>query len=140
MKASEIDTEQWFVLNVTPYPVIFYQIQEAVEYGVNFVVTGREHTGSQKSLDALKTPGCALVQDNWLFDSYWSMSMRDVKPYLIGVGKGKIPAISNPPSAEMFLKKSYTDLSQPTQRAIAGFDDVTFGPNDMIGLTISYSS
>mmetsp|Transcript_4629 Transcript_4629/g.11768 ORF Transcript_4629/g.11768 Transcript_4629/m.11768 type:complete len:875 (-) Transcript_4629:50-2674(-) len=109
------------------------KIQEVVEYGVTHVVTGREHAGSQKSLDALKTPGCVLIQDNWLFDSYWSMSLRDMKSYLIGVGKGKIPATANPPSAETFLKTSYPDISQLNQRTMAGDNHQNFGPSDMIG-------
>ena len=95
-------------------------------------MTGREHTGSQKSLDAMETPGCVLVQDNWLFDSYWSMSLRDIKPYLIGVGKGEVPATSNPPSADTFLKTSYTEHSQLNQNFIADRDDQNFGTTDII--------
>ena len=95
-------------------------------------MTGREHTGSQKSLDALRTPGCVLVQDNWLFDSYWSMSHRDVKPYLIGVGKGEIPATPNPPSAETFLKTSYREYSQLKQNIMTDRDDQNLGTTDTI--------
>jgi hypothetical protein len=85
------------------------KVQEIVEYGVTHVVSGKEHTGSQKSLDALKTPGCVLVQDSWLFDSYWSISLRDIQPYLIGTGQGNIPKVPAAPSP--FLRTSYVNIT-----------------------------
>ena len=60
-----------------------------MEYGVTHVVAAKD--GTDKAFAARKTPGCVLVKPGWLMECYWSMTCRDVEPFLMGRGSGEMP-------------------------------------------------
>jgi RNA polymerase II subunit A-like phosphatase len=78
---------------------------DTVEYGVTHVVAASD--GTDKAKAARKTPGCVLVKPGWLMECYWSMTCRDVEPFLIGKGQGEIPE----QSLQGVTKESNTDNS-----------------------------
>ena len=76
-----------------------------MEYGVTHVVAAKD--GSDKAIKARKIPGCVLVRPGWLVESYWSMSKRDVQPYLMGQGSAE----ALPTQAAGILKESNIENS-----------------------------
>ena len=78
-----------------------------VERGITHVVAGKEHTGSQKALDGKKTPGCVVVRDGWLIESYWRISQGKIESFLVGKGPAQSMPLSAHTASGNALKTSY---------------------------------
>ena len=58
------------------------QILPTVTPAVSFVIAAKD--GTDKTLQARRTPGCAVVKLSWLMECFWSLSRRDPMPHLLG--------------------------------------------------------
>ena len=96
------------------------KLRDTVEYGVTHVVAAKD--GTDKALAARKTPGCFLVKPGWLMECYWSMTRREVAPYLMGKGTGEIPKSLAP----NVLKESNMENSSDGSQDSAEEDDDDF--------------
>ena len=64
------------------YPADFAaeQIQQDVDANTTHVVAAR--TGTEKVFKGSRVKGCAIVNVAWLMSCYWSISRKDVTPFL----------------------------------------------------------
>jgi RNA polymerase II subunit A-like phosphatase len=58
------------------------KILNDVSKDVTHVVAARD--GTDKILRARKIPGCAIVKISWLMECYWSCTLRDIEPHILG--------------------------------------------------------
>jgi hypothetical protein len=78
-----------------------------VEYGVTHVVAAKD--GTDKAIASRKVPGCVLVKPGWLMESFWSMTNRDVEPFLMGRGIGDVTKSTRSNINKNVLRESHIE-------------------------------
>jgi RNA polymerase II subunit A-like phosphatase len=78
-----------------------------VDYNVTHVVAAKD--GTNKVLSARRTPGCMVLKSAWLMECYWSISLRDVNPFLMHHGTGD--SNQNRPIQNNILRQSNIENS-----------------------------
>jgi len=82
--------------------------QDTVDYSVTHVVAAKD--GTDKALSARKIPGCMLVKSAWLMECFWSMTRRNVIPFLMStVTPGAARSYSQP--VQKVLRESTVENS-----------------------------
>lgn len=92
-----------------------------MEDGVTHVVAAND--GTDKAMAARRVSGCVLVKQAWLMESYWSMTNRDVEPFLWDRGVASVPKFTPNNDETMMLNESNAENSIGGSSNDSGDDD-----------------
>mmetsp|Transcript_13695 Transcript_13695/g.25759 ORF Transcript_13695/g.25759 Transcript_13695/m.25759 type:complete len:987 (+) Transcript_13695:101-3061(+) len=95
------------------------EILNKVSRDVTHVVAARD--GTDKILRARKIPGCAIVKISWLMECYWSCSLRDVNPHILG--NKPLPVLKPAVDKKRPILLTGRDSSEDEDEDEAFFDD-----------------